>query len=137
MISTARILFHSPNTRTLKSIIKVDVSGMSVEKCEELIRSGGYSIAYDLNGDGYLDATDYNLLYDKLYGKWEFWESGQGYLPTGFDIRCLVRIKKIIAGLQEPQSDLDLDGDGFITEADLTIARKWLLNGIPERATFN
>lgn len=46
----------------------------------------------------------------------------------GIDARTLVRIKKIIAGVSEFDPEYDLNDDGVIDEADLTLCRKMLLN---------
>lgn len=47
---------------------------------------------------------------------------------VNIDVRTLVRIKKIIAGVAEFDAEYDLNDDGVIDEADLTLCRKMLLN---------
>lgn len=49
---------------------------------------------------------------------------------TLYDIRHLVRVKKICIGDMEYQEELDLNCDGIIDEADEVLMKKLLLNTI-------
>lgn len=44
------------------------------------------------------------------------------------NLKTLVRIKKIIAGICEYDPEYDLNGDGVIDDNDLILCRKILLN---------
>lgn len=47
-----------------------------------------------------------------------------------YDVRDLVRMKKISAGLEPYHEDYDLNKDGVVDETDLSILRKILLGVI-------
>ena len=44
-----------------------------------------------------------------------------------YDVRDLVRMKKIASGIEPYNEDYDLNKDGVVDESDLTILRKILL----------
>lgn len=64
-------------------------------------------------------------------------DTGSGDNPSGgyeqdvYDIRHLVRQKKIIAGQSEYDETVDLNCDGVIDDADLILMKKLLLGAIP------
>lgn len=135
MISTLDILLQPPNSRVIKavSLIRSNFHANALEKCAKLIREDDYSMEYDLNADGYITASDYDILYEKFYGKWDMWHVDSKTI----DIRGMVRIKKYISGFTPVDSDYDLDDDGAVTETDLEILRRWLMLGKTEKETFN
>ena len=47
-----------------------------------------------------------------------------------YDVRDLVRMKKISAGLEPYHEDYDLNKDGVVDETDLSILKKFLLGVI-------
>ena len=47
-----------------------------------------------------------------------------------YDIRDLVRMKKISAGMEPYHEDYDLNKDGVVDETDLSILRKILLGAV-------
>lgn len=47
-----------------------------------------------------------------------------------YDVRDLVRIKKIASGLEPYHEDYDLNKDGVVDETDVTILRKILFGSI-------
>lgn len=133
MIPTLYILLQPKNSRSLKAVRVVTVDNSTLESCAALIRSGGYSPEYDVNGDGYLTAADYNALYNIFYGKWDSWHTADKQA----DIRTLVRIKRYISGLTPTDSAYDLDNDGVVTRQDAVICRKWLLDGKIAQESFD
>ena len=135
MISTLDILLQPPNSRVIKavSLVRSNFKASALERCAKLIREDDYSMEYDLDADGYITFIDYDLLYNKFYGKWDIWHTES----TTIDIRGLVRIKKYINGLTPIDSDYDLDNDGTVTETDLEILRRWLMLGKTEKETFD
>lgn len=138
MISTIDILLHPKNTISFKDVIAIDYRDSSPTKCAELIKQGTYDASCDINADGYVDVTDYNLLYNMWYNKFDAWKAGEMGVLKVLDIRALVHIKKYIAGvLTGYDPDYDLDNDGHITEYDALIMRNWLLiDSKPVRETF-
>lgn len=143
MISTLDILLHPKNSMSFKDVKVVDYLSATPQKCAELIKSGTYDASCDINADGFVDVTDYNLLYDMWYGKFDAWMAGELGVSKKFDIRALVRIKKYAAGVLDGYDpDYDLDNDGHITDYDAKIARRWLFMSFdenpskPPRETF-
>lgn len=134
MISTLDILLQPVNSRVLKpvTIVRKNFPMNGLEKCEKLIREDGYSLEYDLNADGYITAADYEMLYQKFYGKWDIWHTEERTI----DIRAMIRIKKYIDGLTPVDEDYDLDGDGAVTDTDEAIVRRWLMIGKTDKAVF-
>lgn len=133
---TAEIWFSKPNTVMRKEMLSVELAPPSAfGSCANAIRNGEYVRKYDYNQDGYLTPEDYNLMYDMCFRLWEAWQDPQQnpYGTDSFDIRAIVRIKKIIAGqaLYEPMCDLD--GDGVVSEIDSTISRFWILVCDPDK----
>lgn len=135
MIGTLDILLQPPNSRVIKavSLVSSNFHISALEKCAKLIREDDYSMEYDLNADGYITSSDYDILYNKFYGKWDMWHTDSNTI----DVRAMVRIKKYIEGLTPIDSDYDLDNDGAVTETDLEILRRWLMLGKTEKETFD
>lgn len=134
MISTLDILLQPVNSRVLKpvTVVRNNFPMNGLEICEKLIREDGYSLEYDLNADGYITATDYEMLYQKFYGKWDIWHTEERTI----DIRAMIRIKKYIDGLTPVDEDYDLDADGAVTDTDEAIIRRWLMIGKTDKAVF-
>ena len=128
MINSAEIMLMKPNTVALKKIYKIDSSPTDFQKCAALIKNGEYSTSYDYNADGYLTWDDYDIMYNRVYRLWDSWQAGERGIGI-FDIRVLIHVKKIVAGILPFDSDYDFDGDGNVTDIDITIARFWLLVG--------
>ncbi len=126
-ISTFDILYsHEKNTISKKPFEILNKHLLAINECEELIRNGEYRADYDLDGDGFLTADDYNLLYDIYYGKWDRFTN---------HFMVISHVKKLLAS-GEYEEDYDLDGDGTITDFDLNIARWWSLYDKIPRANF-
>lgn len=134
MISTLDILLQPVNSRVLKpvTVVRNNFPMNGLEICEKLIREDGYSLEYDLNADGYITAADYEMLYQKFYGKWDIWHTEERTI----DIRAMIRIKKYIDGLTPVDEDYDLDADGAVTDTDEAIVRRWLMIGKTDKAVF-
>lgn len=54
-----------------------------------------------------------------------------GYEQNVYDIRHLVRQKKIVAGQSDYDETVDLNCDGVVDDADLVLMKKLLLGVIP------
>lgn len=134
MISTLDILLQPVNSRVLKpvTVVRNNFPMNGLEICEKLIREDGYSLEYDLNADGYITVADYEMLYQKFYGKWDIWHTEERTI----DIRAMIRIKKYIDGLTPVDEDYDLDADGAVTDTDEAIVRRWLMIGKTDKAVF-
>lgn len=134
MISTLDILLQPVNSRVLKpvTVVRNNFPMNGLEICEKLIREDGYSLEYDLNADGYITAADYEMLYQKFYGKWDIWHTEERTI----DIRAMIRIKKYIDGLTPVDEDYDLDADGAVTDTDEAIVRRWLMIGKTDKVVF-
>ena len=128
MINSAELMLMKPNTMAVKPIHKTDTSPTEFAKCANLIKNGEYSIIYDFNDDGYLTWDDYDIMYGRVYRLYDDWVAGNRGNGS-LDIRMLIHIKKIVSGALAFDADYDLDGDGTVTNIDITIAQFWLLLG--------
>lgn len=125
MVSTIHILLQPINSCVLKPVSITTMGIDALEVCAGLIRTGGYSSEYDINGDGYLTAEDYNSVYNLFYSRYNEWHSES----READIRTLVRISRYTAGLTPVDNAYDLDNDGVISKQDAAVCRRWLIFG--------
>ena len=137
-----RILFHIKNSYTLKPVIKKVVTFLIPKECAKLIRDGAYHELYDINSDGFLNSYDYNIIYNRFYGKWDAWHSNQMGINKSFDVRDIVKIKNLSGKSPDANdniySDYDLDNDSAVTDTDVNIMRYWMVVNYKEpRENFN